>query len=60
MERLAVTRLTDAALASHLLEYYRSLGLLPPGPRLPPWPHLRPDTAHSRSELQNRHFSGAS
>ena len=29
-------QLTDSALASHLLEYYRSLGLLPPGPRLPP------------------------
>ena len=35
-ERLAMTQLTDSALASHLLEYYRSLGLLPPGPRLPP------------------------
>ena len=35
-ERLPMTGLTDSALASHLLEYYRSLGLLPPGPRLPP------------------------
>ena len=35
-ERLAMTQLTDSALASHLLEYYRSLGLLPPGPRMPP------------------------
>ena len=35
-ERLAMTQMTDSALASHLLEYYRSLGLLPPGPRLPP------------------------
>ena len=33
--RLAMT-MNDSALASHLLEYYRSLGLIPPVPRLPP------------------------
>lgn len=35
--RLAMT-MNDSALASHLLEYYRSLGLIPPGHRLPPEP----------------------
>ena len=31
-----LAQLTDPALTTHLLEYYRALGLLPPGQRAPP------------------------